>query len=184
MQKKKCFPYTDPSTFSLCFFSLFNSYPDGVGPVKVPTLIIITVPLTLFPSCLLLLAPLTTSTVSLCSFYFCRLTWRMSAQTKHMTEHEDSTHQIVWHMLTYVTYTDWRMLTYAYKSSRICHFRRQSRLFRRQSRTSPLPTAISSGDPYLHTATYVSIRLHTSAYVRPVPHRFRRQSRAGQGPLI
>jgi hypothetical protein len=36
-------------------------------------LIIITVPLTLFLSCLLLLAPLAASTVSLCAFYFCRL---------------------------------------------------------------------------------------------------------------
>jgi hypothetical protein len=35
-------------------------------------LIMIIVPLTLFPSCLLLLAPLAASTVSLSAFYFCR----------------------------------------------------------------------------------------------------------------
>ena len=35
--------------------------------------IIIAVPSTLFLSCLLLLAPLAASTVSLCEFYFCRL---------------------------------------------------------------------------------------------------------------
>jgi hypothetical protein len=33
----------------------------------------VSVPLTLFLSCLLLLAPLAASTVSLCEFYFCRL---------------------------------------------------------------------------------------------------------------
>jgi hypothetical protein len=38
--------------------------------LTVTVLIIIAVPLTLFPSCVLLLAPLTSSIVSLCAFYF------------------------------------------------------------------------------------------------------------------
>jgi hypothetical protein len=35
-------------------------------------LVLITVPLTIFPSCLLLVTPLTSSSVSLCSFFFCK----------------------------------------------------------------------------------------------------------------
>jgi hypothetical protein len=43
----------------------------------VPTIII--VPLMLFPLCLLLLVRLDASTVSLCSFYFCRLIGKLTA---------------------------------------------------------------------------------------------------------